>query len=266
MTEPLLVDDSTPGVRVLALHRPDVLNALDHTLVLALHRELDRLQHDDGVRAVVVTGVGRAFCAGADLGGQRFPIGFEASPQRYWFEVQKWYSGIVLKLRRIPQPVVAAVNGPCAGGGFSIAMASDIRVVDPSAFFLAAQVNIGQAASEMGASFLLPRIVGAGRAAEILLTGRRVPAQEAERIGLANEVTAAGGARERATALAAELAAKSPLGLRLSKEALDTSAVASSLEQALAAEDRSQTLCVLTDDVAEGQAAFNERRAPRYTG
>ena len=148
----------------------------------------------------MVTGAGRAFCAGADLSGQRFPVGFTGSPQREWFEVQKRYSGVVLKLRRIPQPVVAAVNGPCVGGGFSIAMASDIRVVDPDAFFAAAQVNIGQAASEMGASFLLPRLVG-GRAAEILLTGRRVTADEAQRIGLANEVTVPGASRERAVAL-----------------------------------------------------------------
>lgn len=265
MSDPLHVSDPAPGIRLLELHRPDALNALDPRLVLRLHEELDRLLVDGSTRVVVLTGSGRAFCAGADVGGTRFPLGFEGSPQREWFEVQKRYSAIVLKLRRIPQPVVAAVNGPCAGGGFSMAMASDIRIVDPSAYFLAAQVNIGQAASEMGASYLLPRLVG-GWAAEILLTGRRVPADEAARIGLANEVTSAGGSVARALEVAGVLAGKAPLSLRLSKEAFDTSAQMGSLEQAIAAEDRSQVLCVLTDDLAEGQRAFNERRPPRYSG
>ncbi|MEO5725054.1 MAG: enoyl-CoA hydratase/isomerase family protein [Ilumatobacteraceae bacterium] len=262
--DPLRVVDHG-ATRVLELNRPESLNALDASLILRLHDELDRLQIDNDVRVVVITGAGRAFCAGADLGGQRFPVGFRGSPQREWFEVQKRYSGVVLKLRRIPQPVIAAVNGPCAGGGFSIAMASDIRIVDPTAFFVAAQINIGQAVSEMGASYLLPRIVG-GRAAEILLTGRRVSSEEAERIGLASEITAAGQTRVRALEIAAVLAAKAPLSLRLSKEAFDTSAASGSLEQAIAAEDRSQVLCVLTDDLAEGQLAFNERRPPHYSG
>lgn len=257
--------DPAPGVQVLELHRPDSLNALNPTLVLRLHEEFDRLQHDASVRVIVLTGSGRAFCSGADLSGQRFPIGFDGSPQREWLEVQKRYSSLVVKLRRLPQPVVAAVNGPCAGGGFSLAMACDIRIADPSAFFVAAQINIGQAISEMGASYLLPRIVG-GRAAEILLTGRRVAAEEAERIGLVSEVATTGTVVERAIEMAQVLAAKAPLALRLSKEAFDTSAVATSLEQAIAAEDRSQVLCVLTDDLAEGQQAFNERRLPKYRG
>jgi enoyl-CoA hydratase len=242
-----------------------MLNALNPELVMALHDELDRLQLDNDTRVVVLTGSGRAFCAGADLSGTTFPLGFTGSPQREWFEIQKRFSSIVLKLRRIPQPVIAAVNGPCVGGGFSMAMASDIRIVAESAYFLAAQVNIGQAVSEMGASYLLPRLVG-GRASEILLTGRRVSATEAERIGLANEIVADGSTEARALEVAAVLAAKAPLALRLSKEAFDTSAAAGSLEQAMLAEDRSQVLCVLTDDLAEGQRAFNERRSPQYRG
>lgn len=264
MAEPIRIEDSG-RIRVLTLDRPQALNALDPTLVLRLHEELDRLVVDNQTRVLVLTGAGRAFCAGADLGGARFPVGFDGSAQREWFETQKRYSGIVLKLRRIPQPVIAAVNGPCVGGGFSIAMASDIRIVEQQAYFMAAQVNIGQAASEMGATYLLPRIVG-GRAAEILMTGRRVQADEADRIGLANEVVEHGRSVARALEIAEVLAAKAPLSLRLSKEAFDTSASASSLEQAIAMEDRSQVLCVLTDDLAEGQRAFQERRPPSYRG
>jgi enoyl-CoA hydratase len=264
MTDPLLVEDHG-AIRVLTFARPQALNALDSSLVMRLHEELDTLLTDNDTRVVVLTGAGRAFCAGADLGGERFPVGFTGSAQREWFEVQKRYSGIVLKLRRIPQPVIAAVNGPCVGGGFSIAMASDIRVVERQAYFMAAQVNIGQAASEMGATFLLPRLVG-GRAAEILMTGRRVESAEADRIGLANEVVDTGGSVGRALEIAGVLAGKAPLALRLSKEAFDTTACATSLEQAIAAEDRSQVLCVLTDDLAEGQRAFQERRPPQYRG
>ncbi len=195
-----------------------------------------------------------------------FPVGFEGGRERTWFEVQKWYSGIVLKMRRIPQPIVAAVNGPAAGGGFSIAMASDVRVVNPDAYFVAAQVNIGQAASEMGATYFLPQIVGRGLAAEILLTGRRVDAEEAHRIGLANFVSEPGRSVDRALELAGQIASKAPLSVRLTKEAFESSANATSLEMALAAEDRSQTLCVLSDDLAEGQAAWVEGRPPQYKG
>lgn len=263
--DPVRVSEVAEGVRMLELNRPLALNALSSGMVHRLHDELDRLEHDSSVRVVVLTGAGRGFCAGVDLNGEPFAVDPSASPQRRWFLVQKWFSGVVLKLRRVPQPVIAAVNGPCAGGGFSIALAADIRVADPSAFFVAAQVNIGQAASEMGATYLLPRIVG-GRASEILLTGRRLAADEAERIGLVSEVTAPGEVVARALEIAGVLAGKAPLALRLTKEAFDTSATAQSLEQAIAAEDRSQVLCVLSDDCTEGQRAWQERRPPNYRG
>jgi enoyl-CoA hydratase len=271
MEEILNVTDEQNGVRVFELNRPKVLNALSPALVLRLHEELDRLRDDyDRARVLVIVGAGRAFCSGADLSPHESPVegffpGFVGSQQRGLLDAQRYYSSLIVKLRRVPQPVIAAVNGPCAGGGFSLALASDIRIVDPAAFFVAAQVNIGQAASEMGATYLLPRIVG-GRAAEILLTGRRVEALEAERIGLANEVTQPGSALERARSIAALLAGKAPLGLRLSKEGLEVSASASSLEQAVAADDRSQVLCALTADLSEGVQAYREGRLPRYFG
>jgi enoyl-CoA hydratase len=264
------VIDGPESVRILELNRPKSLNALNATMVFRLHEILDQLLTDFSTRVIVLTGAGRGFCSGADLKEDESPLGrflphFQGSQQRELLEVQKLYSSLVVKLRRIPQPVVAAVNGPSAGAGFSLAMASDIRIVDPSAYFVAAQVNIGQSASEMGATYFLPRLVGA-RASEILLTGRRVEAFEAERIGLANEVSDPGRSRERALDVATLLAAKAPLGLRLSKEALEVSARAISLEQVIAADDRSQVLCALTDDLAEGQRAFNEHRPARYQG
>ena len=267
---PLNVVDGPQGVRLLELNRPSSLNSLDPSLVIRLHEELDRLQGDHATLVVVLTGAGRGFCSGADLNAESAPRGrfwtdYAGSAQREWLDIQQRYSSLVVKMRRIPQPIVAAVNGPAAGAGFSLALASDVRILDPSAYFVAAQVNIGQAASEMGATYFLPRLVG-GRAAEILLTGRRVDASEAEHLGLANYVSEPGDCRRQALEFASALAAKAPLSLRLSKEAINMSASSSSLEQAIAADDRSQVLGTLSPDLLEGQRAFIEHRAPRFTG
>lgn len=160
-------------------------------------------------------------------------------------------------MRRIPQPVIAAVNGPCVGGGFSLAMASDIRLAAPEAYFSAAQINIGQSVSEMGASYLLPKIIG-GRATEILMTGRRVQSDEAERIGFVSRVCP--DVVDAAVEVGQVLAAKAPLALRMSKEALNASQEIGSLEAALTMEDRTQVVCVLSQDLAEGELAFRQKR------
>jgi enoyl-CoA hydratase len=267
---PLNVVDGPQGVRLLELNRPSSLNSLDPSLVVRLHEEFDRLQSDHATLVVILTGAGRGFCSGADLSAESAPRGrfwadYAGSAQREWLDIQQRYSSLVTKMRRIPQPIVAAVNGPAVGAGFSLALASDIRILDPSAYFVAAQVNIGQAASEMGATYFLPRLIGA-RASEILLTGRRVDASEAEKLGLANYVSEVGGCRRQAFEFASTLAAKAPLSLRLSKEALNMSASASSIEQAVTADDRSQVLCTMSPDLLEGQRAFIEHRAPRFTG
>lgn len=261
----LTTEEDETGLRVIRLNRPDRLNALSPTLMRELTEELGGLVHDHRVRVVIITGTGRAFSAGADLGKEGFPEADGISRERLWTDIQRLYSDVVVLVRRIPQVVIAAVNGPAAGGGFSIALASDIRLCDPSAYFLAAQINIGQAVSEMGASYLLPRIVG-GRAAEILMTGRRVEAAEAERIGLVSSVSAPGRVLDDARAMAGTLLAKAPLALRMSKEALHASQNASSFEAAITMEDRTQTLCVLSEDLAEAVAAFRAGRNPDFKG
>lgn len=254
---PLLISMPESGVQLITLNRPEQLNALNSELIMALSRHLDELAYRDDIKVVVITGTGRGFCSGADLGGEVFPTGVEDDPNRHWAAVQAWYSGVVQRLRRIPQPVIAAVNGPCVGGGFSIAMASDIRFAAPEAYFSAAQINIGQSVSEMGASYLLPRLVG-GRATEILMTGRRVAAPEADRIGLVTEVSDDVVASALATAKV--LASKAPLALRMSKTALQASQEIGSFDAAITMEDRTQVVCVMSRDLAEGERAFREKR------
>lgn len=257
------IDDDGRGLRVITFSRPDRLNALSPTLMRELTAQLHGLVHDARVRVVILTGAGRAFSSGADLSGEGFPEADNVSAERHWTDIQRLYSDVVVMLRRIPQVVIAAVNGPAVGGGFSMAMASDIRLCDPSAYFLAAQINIGQSVSEMGASYLLPRIVG-GRAAEILMTGRRVQAAEAERIGLVSSISGPGQVLADARDIAGTLLAKAPLALRMSKEALNASQSAAGFEAAITMEDRTQTLCVLSQDLTEAVAAFREGRRPRF--
>lgn len=262
----LIIDDPEPGLRVITLARPQVLNALSLTLVRELGSELEALLHDHSVRCLILTGAGRAFCSGADLSAEGFPAAPPGvSAERHWTGIQRWYSDLIVALRRIPQIVLAAANGPAVGGGLSLALASDIRLCEPAAYFQAAQINIGQSVSEMGASYLLPRVVG-GRAAEILLTGRRVDAAEAAQIGLVTTVSGPGEVLAAARSVAAQLLAKAPLALRLSKEALNASLAAGSLETAITMEDRTQTLCVLSADLQEAALAFREKRPPNYSG
>jgi len=214
---------------------------------------------------VILTGAGRAFSSGADITAEGFPDPGPVSRERHWTDIQRLYSDVVVLLRRIPQVVIAAVNGPAVGGGFSIAMASDIRFCDASAYFMAAQINIGQSVSEMGASYLLPRIVG-GRASEILMTGRRVSAEEADRVGLVSGVSEPGEVLTLARNTAGLLLEKAPLALRMSKEALHASQGAGSFEMAITMEDRTQTLCVLSEDLQEAVTAFRDGRRPEFGG
>jgi enoyl-CoA hydratase len=259
----LEVESDDTGLMVITLSRPERLNALSPTLMKELTEQLQGLVHDHQNRVVILTGAGRAFTSGADITPEGFPEEpGSVSRERHWTDIQRLYSDVVVLLRRIPQVVIAAVNGPAVGGGFSIAMASDIRFCDPSAYFMAAQINIGQSVSEMGASYLLPRIVG-GRASEILMTGRRVSAEEADRIGLVTGVSDPGQVLALARITAGVLLEKAPLALRMSKEAMHASQGAASFETAITMEDRTQTLCVLSEDLQEAVAVFRDGRQPR---
>src|SRR5437588_9212250 len=189
MTEVLVSERPAAAVRLLTLNRPDRLNAMTAELCEALHDELRQVAADRSCRAVVLTGAGRAFCAGLDLHGYGTAPGNDGSDAaRDRLANQEHMSRLVLGLRALPQPVIAAVNGPAAGLGFALTLGCDIRFAAHEAVFRAAFVNVGVSNCDMGTSWLLPRLIGASRSHEIMLTARRVGAEEALRIDLVADV------------------------------------------------------------------------------
>src|SRR6185437_5604309 len=218
----VLVDSPTPRVRQLTLNRPDQLNAMTAELCEQLHEQLRSIAYDRSCRAVILTGAGRGFCAGVDLRGYGAAPGNDGSDEpRDRLLNQQHMSTLVLGLRELPQPVIAAVNGPAAGLGFALTLGCDIRYAAPEAVFRAVFINIGVSNCDMGTSWLLPRLIGASRAHELMLTGRRVEAEEALRIGLVADVVAQ-GLLERAQRAAREIAALAPWGVRLTKQGMWT--------------------------------------------
>jgi len=248
----------------LTLNRPDALNALSAAMVRELRDFFWNLVDDRETRVVVVRGAGRAFCAGLDLkeagGGEGSGSGGVPAALRG----QRHISELVLLMRRAPQPIIAAVRGAAAGGGFAIALAADVRIAGESARMNAAFIRLGLSACDVGVSYFLPRAVGASLASELLLTGDFIDAARAERAGLVSRVVPDERLDEAARELAGRMLRNSPLALRLTKECLKHSIDAGSLEQAVAMEDRNQVLAVGTRDFREGVAAFLQKREARF--
>ena len=250
------------GVDWLTLNRPDALNALNPALVDELRDYLGRLPLEHDTRVVVLRGAGRAFCAGLDLkGGRAEGLGEGASAR---MRGQRRISELPLLMRRAPQPFIACVQGPACGGGFALALAADVRIAGESARMNAAFIRIGLSACDVGVSYLLPRLVGASVASELMLTGRFIHAERARELGLVSAVVPDEKLEDEARVLAEEMLATTPLGLRLTKECLQASIDASSLEQAIAMEDRNQVICAQTEDFREGVSAFLGKRPPHY--
>lgn len=259
----LNIERPQPGIAVATLSRPERLNALTFHMFDELYELSEQIAADDTVRVLVLTGAGRAFCAGLDLDdAARLP---ELTTAQFLAGQEAWARAITA-FQRIPKPVIAAVNGAAAGAGFSLALAADIRVAASDARFNAAFIKIGLTGGDCGSTWLLPRIVGLGLAYEILLTGRFVGAEEALRIGLVNRVVAAEELITIALELASSIAANSPFGVRLTKQAIHVNVDAPSLTAAVELENRNQTLASRTRDMAEALAAFREKRPPVYTG
>jgi enoyl-CoA hydratase len=264
MAEPrehLLVERPLPGVVLATIDRPERRNALTDQLFSDL-AELQREVDDDAeARALVVTGAGTAFCAGLDLDlAAELPA---MAAEQYYRHQQRWAEATV-GFTRMRTPVIAAVNGAASGAGLGIALAADIRICSTTARFNAAFIRIGLSAGDVGCSWALPRIVGLGRAMEILLTGRFVDADEALRIGLVSAAVAPEELLDRALATAGLIGANSPFGVQLSKEVVHTNVDAPSLAAALDLENRTQVLATRSPDMAEALAAFREKRTPVF--
>ncbi len=255
-----------PGIVTLTMNRPEKLNAMTSELVSALHAALDDVAVDPEARVVVLTGAGRGFCAGLDLGGYgNPPDSAHLGPTQRGFATQRHIAALIPHLRSLPQPVIAAVNGPAAGGGFALVLGSDVRLAARSARFNAAFVRIGLSACDIGTSWLLPRLVGVARAQELMLTGRIFDAEEAYRIGLVVDLADDGALLDAAYAKADEIMLNSPFGIALTKEGMWSALEIPGLQQAIDLENRQQIVASATSDHREAIAAFLERRPPNYT-
>ena len=246
-------------ITLVTMNRPNRLNAMTLETVTEMSATLTAISADPTCRVVVLTGAGRGFCAGHDLADFEREL---TVPEM--LEVQESFAGLTAQVVRLPQPVIAAVNGPAAGGGLALALAADARVCTPSARFNAAFVRLGLSGCDVGVSYLLPRIVGPTTAFEMMLTGRLVDAAEAERVGLVSRVVPEGEVVAEAMAIAHHICGNSPIGVRMTKQVMWANLDAPSLQAAIELENRTQLLCVHTADHREAVSAFVGRREPHF--
>lgn len=256
------VDDH---VRILRLDRPDRLNALSIDLAVELDAALAEVGRDNSARVLVLTGEGRAFCSGLDLKDYGvIPDADGLSVHRIASRSMRIYSQLTRRLRSIPQPVVAAVNGPAYGGGMCLAVAADLRIAGTSASFNATGIVNGLTSAEMGAGWILPRLIGSANANDLFLTGRRVDAPEALRIGLVSRVVPDDALLDEAMDMAASMVRYSHFGLEATKQALWAELEIASLDAAIEFEDRNQLMAGFTDNLPEAIRAFDSDREPVY--
>jgi len=252
--ENLVVDHPAPGVTRITLSRPDKLNALTYELVRNLHDALDDLDRDDSCRVVILTGAGRGFCAGLDLTGFGVVPGTEDHGRvQQGFAIQQLIADLMEHLHGLRQPVIAAVNGPAAGGGFALALASDIRVCSTSARFGTAFIKLGLSGCDVGLSWLLPRLIGASRAFELMLTARVIDSTEADELGLVSRLVPDEALMDAALEIADQIAANSPFGVWMTKEVMWANLEVSSFGAGIDLENRTQIMASMTDDAGRAQ-------------
>ncbi len=261
MTYETLLYETEGEVGILTYNRPDIVNAINRKMLDELNEFWLERQTDYDTRVVIVKGAGeKGFCSGLDMKAAATEFAESGGPTpETIISGQNRFSSVIRLMRSCPQPIIAAVHGPAMGAGMSMALAADVRLASEDAFFNAQYINIGTGGADMGSSYLLWRIVGWGPAAEMCLTGERVPAAEAYRIGLVNHVHTREDLLPAAKAMATVMCSKNKLGLRLTKDAFNAALNGSSLEDANRMEDRNQAF-IIVSQMAEGQQAIHESR------
>jgi enoyl-CoA hydratase len=263
----VLVDRPRPNIALITLNRPERMNSMAFDVMVPLKRVIEEITSDNDVRVVVLTGAGRGFSSGADhKSAGAVPNIDGLTRPTFALRSMEVLDDVIMGLRRMHQPVIAAVNGPAIGGGLCLALAADIRIGSTEAYFRAAGINNGLTGSELGLSYLLPRAIGASRAFEIMLTGRDVDADEAERIGLVSRKVPGDLLLETCYQVAEQIAAFSRPGVELTKRTLWTGLDAGTLEGHMQAEGLGQLFVrLLTANFEEAVAARAEKRSPVFT-
>lgn len=237
------------GIGVLTLNRPQAYNAVDGEMLEELERFWQTRLYDLDTRVIIMQGAGeKGFCAGLDMKYTIENTGKMNSAAEY-YKFQGRLGRLNLAMRRAPQPIIALVHGAAAGEGFSFVLAADIRIVSPDARFCAAYINIGLGGADMACSYLLPRLIGAGRAYEIMYLGEFISAQDAVELGLISRVADRAALYDTGLEMARKMASRNPLVLRLTKEAINMNIDAGGMEQAICMEDRNQILLTLASGI-----------------
>jgi enoyl-CoA hydratase len=262
----VIVEKPRPHVSLITMNRPERMNAMSFDTVAPLHEALRAVGADNDTWVAVLTGAGRGFCAGLDLEDHGAPPGIDGLPMsRIAIRAMEFMSDLVPTMRAMPQPIIAAINGPAYGGGMCLPLGADVRLAAESATFRAAGINNGLTGTELGVSFLLPRLIGASRAFEMILSGREIGAAEAERAGLVSRVYPGDALLPAALDLAEQMCGYSPHGIAMTKKVLWASLETGSLTAAIDLENRNQLLVRLTtQNLEEAIRARREKRKPAY--
>lgn len=261
--EKILLYEKKDGVAVITLNRPDKLNAFNDELSFAVIDALKEAEKDPEVRAVIITGAGRGFCAGQDLANRKFSDASVGRPS-LGDSIRRRYNPMITRIRKMEKPVIAAVNGVAAGAGSSLALACDLRVVGENVSFIQSFTKVGLV-PDSGATFILPRLIGATKAFELMVTADKLDAKTANELGLVNKLVPAEQVLDEALTLAKQLAAGPTKAFGLTKRALNR-AIFPDLDELLEYEGHLQEIAGRSDDFQEGVTAFLEKRQPTYSG
>ncbi len=266
MSELVTVEKPQARTSVVTLNRPDRLNAMSIELVIELDAALRQVADDNDTSVVVLTGAGRGFCSGLDLKDYGIIPNIDGlQVGRIAQRSMRYYSRLIMTMRQMPQPILAAINGVAYGGGMCLSLAAELRIAGESAEFNSTGIVNGLTSTELGASWLLPRLVGAAHSNDMLLTGRKIDAAEALRMGLVSRVLPDDELMPEVLALAARMCEFSPYGLQMTKEIIWVNLENPSLQAAIEIEDRNQLMLGFTENLPEAIRAFDRKRKPVYT-